>query len=102
MALILDSLYDALKSAGASEEQARTAARDVAAYDNRLNRIERDLTLLKWMVGAGIAVQLGTFWMQWQVVDRLANVESRLTSVESRLGGVEARLDAIDVRRSQP
>jgi hypothetical protein len=35
MALILDSLYDALKAAGAPEEQARAAVRDVAGYDNR-------------------------------------------------------------------
>jgi hypothetical protein len=82
MALILDSLYDALRSAGVSEEQARAAARDVAGYDNRLNRIERDANLLKWMVGVVIAVQLGTFWMQWQVVDRLAGIEARLTAIE--------------------
>jgi ribosomal protein S19 len=81
MALILDSLYDALKAAGASEEQARTAGRDVAAYDNRLNRIERDLTVLRWMVGAVIAVQLGTFWMQWQVIDRLAGIDARITAI---------------------
>jgi hypothetical protein len=82
MALILDSLYDALKAAGAPEEEARAAARDVPGYDNRLNRIERDVNLLKWMVGVVIAVQLGTFWMQWQVVDRLAGIEARLTAIE--------------------
>jgi hypothetical protein len=90
MALILDSLYDALKSAGASEEQART--RDVAAYDNRLNRIERDLTLLKWMVGAVIAVQLGTFWMQWQVVDRLAGIDARITAIAPSAAGIRSSL----------
>jgi hypothetical protein len=83
MALLLDSLYDALKAAGAPEEQARAAARDVAGYDNRLNRVERDLSILKWMVTVVIAMQLGTFWMQWQVVDRLAGIEARLTTLES-------------------
>ena len=92
MALILDSLYDALKSAGASEEQARTAAPDVAAYDNRLNRIERDLTLLKWMVGAVIAVQLGTFWMQWQVVERLAGIDARITAIAPSTAGIRSSL----------
>jgi hypothetical protein len=82
MALILDSLYDALKQAGAPEEQARAAARDVAGYDNRLNRIGRDISLLKRMVGVVIAVQLGTFWMQWQTVDRLAAIEARVAAVE--------------------
>ena len=83
MALLLDPLYDAPKAAVAPEEQARAAARDVAGYDNHLNRLERDLSILKWMVGAVLAMQLGTFWMQWQVVDRLAGVEARLTPIES-------------------
>lgn len=130
MALILDSLYDALKAAGASDEQARAAARDVAGYDNRLNRIERDLTLIKWMLGAVMALSLGLFWIQWQILDRLAavdahvgnlenrltmvenllmsveegltGVESRLTGIEDRLTGVESRLDAIESRRAAP
>jgi len=116
MALILDSLYDALKAAGAPEEQARAAARDVADDDNRLNRIERDTSLLKWMVGVVIALLIGVFWMQWQVLDRLAsldarvgNLETRMTSVEERLGrvedriaGVESRLEAIEGRLASP
>ena len=97
MALILDSLYDALKAAGASEEQARAAARDVAGYDNRLNGIERDVSLLKWMVGAVIAVQLGTFWMQWQVVDRLASIEATLTTI-----GPNAQSSNATLQRSSP
>ena len=106
MALILDSLYDALKAAGAPEEQAR----DVAGYDNRLNRIERDMALLKWMVGFAITILLGLFWMQWQSLDRLAaldvpgatletvlaRIEDRLGQVESRLTGVEDRLTTIE------
>jgi ribosomal protein S19 len=80
MALILDSLYDALKAAGASEEQAR------------LNRIERDLTVLKWMVGAVIAVQLGTFWMQWQVVDRLAGIDARISVIAPSAAAIRSSL----------
>jgi hypothetical protein len=105
MALILDSLYDALKAAGAPEEQARAAARDVAGYDNRLNRIERDLALLKWMVGFAIAILLGLFWMQWQTLDRLtalevrvANLETSLARVDDRLGQVENRLIGVEDR----
>jgi hypothetical protein len=105
MAPILDSLYDALKAAGAPEEQARAAARDVAGYDNRLNRIERDMALLKWMVGFAIAILLGLFWMQWQSLDRLAalearvaNLETGLAQVEDRLGQVESRLTGIEDR----
>jgi hypothetical protein len=98
MALILDSLYDALKAAGAPEEQARAAVRDVAGYDNRLNRIERDMALLKWMVGFAIAILLGLFWMQWQSLDRLAAIEVRVASLETGLADVEDRLGQVESR----
>jgi hypothetical protein len=105
MALILDFLYDALKAAGAPEEQARAAARDVAGYDNRLNRIERDMALLKWMGGFAIAILLGLFWMQWQSLDRLAALEARVANLEAgvarvqdRLGQVESRLTGVEDR----
>jgi hypothetical protein len=54
----------------------------ILGSNNRLNRIEHDANLLKWMVAAVIAVQLGTFWMQWQVVDRLSGIEARLAAIE--------------------
>jgi len=59
MTAMISELYDALKSAGAPEDQARKAAEVVAAYDNRFARIEGDLTLLKWMVGFNLAVSVG-------------------------------------------
>jgi hypothetical protein len=82
MALMLESLYDALKTAGASEEQARAAARDVAGYDSPLIRIERDVARLKWMVGAVIALQIGTFWTQWQNLNPLTAIETRVANLE--------------------
>jgi hypothetical protein len=99
MALLLDSLYDALKAAGAPEEQARAAARDVAGYDNRPNRVERDLGILKWMVGVVIAMQLGTFWIQWQVVDGLAGIEARLATLESGSQASKATLQAPSIEQ---
>lgn len=45
-------LYDALKDAGAPDDSARKAAEAVAAYETRFAKIEADLMLLKWMVGA--------------------------------------------------
>ena len=56
MATIISELYDALKSAGAPEDQARRAAELVAAYDNRFSRMKGDLSLLKWMVGFNLAI----------------------------------------------
>jgi len=59
MATMISEVYDALKSAGAPEEQARKAAEVVAGYENRFARIDDDLTLLKWMVGFNLAVSVG-------------------------------------------
>ncbi len=56
MSMMISGLYDALMEAGASKERARTAAAEVATYDNRLNRIEKDLAVLKWMVGFNVAM----------------------------------------------
>ncbi|WP_420393863.1 hypothetical protein [Acuticoccus sp.] len=41
--LMMGSLYDALRQAGADEEKAREAATDVADHGNRLHAIERRL-----------------------------------------------------------
>ena len=39
--------YDALIAAGAPEDKARDAAEEIAAYENRLTRIETDIALIK-------------------------------------------------------
>jgi hypothetical protein len=59
MALMLGSLYDALLSANVPEEKAKKAAEEAAAYENRLARIEGDLSVVKWMVGFNIALVVG-------------------------------------------
>ena len=56
MPLMLGQLYQALKSAGASEDEAQKAASEVAGYDTRLSKIETDLAVLKWMVGSVMAM----------------------------------------------
>jgi hypothetical protein len=58
MALMLGALRDALVTAGAPADKAEKAAEEVAGYENRLAKLEADLTLLKWMVGANIALSL--------------------------------------------
>jgi len=58
MTTMISELYDALLNAGAEEEKARKAAETVAAYENRFNKIESDLSLLKWMVGTNVAMSL--------------------------------------------
>lgn len=62
MSTMIAELYDALKDAGASEEKARAAAKTMADYDSRFNKIDQDLslikseiTILKWMLGFLVA-----------------------------------------------
>lgn len=55
MSTMIAELYEALVDAGASEDKAREAARAIAEYENRFSRIDSDLRILKWMVGATLA-----------------------------------------------
>jgi hypothetical protein len=62
MALMMGSLYDALRSSGVEDEKARKAAEEVAGYENRLASMESRLGLLTWMVGFNIALTVGVLW----------------------------------------
>jgi hypothetical protein len=55
MALMLSRTYDAFIAAGASEDKARGAAEELAAYETRFVKIEQDLAIIKWMLGVVIA-----------------------------------------------
>jgi hypothetical protein len=72
MAIRMGQLYDALLAAHVPEDQARQAAEEVADYNQRINAIERDLSVLKSMVATMIALQLltlgGLFGLLWRVI----------------------------------
>lgn len=72
MSVMNTELYDALRNAGADDEKARDAAASVAAYDSRLNRIDRDLSLLKWMLGFNLVFTGGVLW-------RLIDIGAKIT-----------------------
>ncbi|ORE89889.1 integrase [Aurantimonas sp. 22II-16-19i] len=55
MALMMGSLYDALRSANVDDEKARKAAEEVADYQKQIGEIRTDLAVLKWMTGIGVA-----------------------------------------------
>lgn len=61
MAVMLGSLYGALKEAGASEEKATKAAEELAGYDNRFAKPETDVAVVKWMLGVVIAMLFAGF-----------------------------------------
>jgi hypothetical protein len=81
MALMLGQLYDALRAGNVPDDKAR-AAEEVANYEGeltklrldmseRLNRVEWELRLHRWMIGFLIALVLGVFALQWQILLRL-------------------------------
>lgn len=55
MSVMVTELYDALIAAGALKEKARKAAEALANYNDRFNRIETDIAVLKWMTGTVLA-----------------------------------------------
>ena len=65
MSAIVKEVYDAFLDAGASEQKAAAAAKALADYDerfvqinDRFNKVESDLLILKWMVGLVIVVNV--------------------------------------------
>jgi hypothetical protein len=94
MSLMLGKLYDALRAANVPEEKAREAAEEVATYE----QVRADTRLLKWTVGILVAMILGVYWVQWQMMGQLAQIGARLASVEERLGTIETRIGAIEDR----
>ncbi len=65
MTTMISEVYDAFRDAGVSEEKARKAAEALSseslATKADMVRIERELAVIKWMVGlviAGVAAQI--------------------------------------------
>ena len=65
MSTLIIEVYDAFKSAGVTDEKATAAAKAIADYDNRFNKIESELgtirgevSALKMMVGVTIALNM--------------------------------------------
>jgi hypothetical protein len=62
MALQLGALREALVEAGASPEKAANAAEEVASFENRLAKIEGDLSVLKWMTSFLVVMTMAILW----------------------------------------
>jgi len=65
LSTMISEVYDAFIAAGAPEDKARKAAEALANYDQRFDKVEREilrtqaeLILLKWMVGFVIALDV--------------------------------------------
>lgn len=55
---MVKEVCDAFLEAGVSEQESTEAAKAIADYDTRFNKIETDLLILKWMVGLVIVVEI--------------------------------------------
>lgn len=53
---MMRQLYQALRAAGAPDDEVAKAAEEVAQYENRIANIEARLAVLQWMVGFNIAL----------------------------------------------
>jgi hypothetical protein len=89
VALMLGQLYDALRAGNVPDDKAQAAAEEVANHRGELTkfrgeagefiremgeclgRVEGDLRVLRWMTGFLIALTLGLFALQWQILLRL-------------------------------
>jgi hypothetical protein len=66
MPMMLEKLYDALRSVNVPDDKARAAAIEATEDKNRLSNVESDLRLLKWMVGFNLATTLAVLWRVFQ------------------------------------
>jgi hypothetical protein len=82
MALMLGQLYDALRAGNVPDDKARAAAEEVANYEGELSKlrlemsarfseVESEQRVHRWMIGFLIALVLGVFALQWQILLRL-------------------------------
>ncbi len=89
MASQLGALRNALLEAKVSPGAAERAAEEVAAYDNRISRVESSLSVLKWMAGANITltiVVLGLiFTLALRVADTNAQVAGQLAQLSAEV-----------------
>ena len=82
---MISEVYDALRAAGASEDESRKAAEAVAAYDNRFAAIDLELAAvhtrfeevkgsirpLQWQVAALYAVTVPTLWLVFRIAAKV-------------------------------
>jgi hypothetical protein len=88
IALQLGALREALEDAGARPEKAARAAEELASHDNRFaginqefEKVRGDINLLRWMVGANLAltlIVLGSLFTMWS---ELGEIEGQLSQI---------------------
>ena len=76
MSLMVTEVYDALRAANVPEDAAKKAAGAIATYEPRFATLERDTSVLKWMLGTMgpvlIALVAGLYIVLFNLASRLA------------------------------
>ncbi len=52
---MISEVYEAFISAGAPEDKAKSASEAIANYESRFNKPDKEMVLIKWMVGFNLA-----------------------------------------------
>ena len=68
MALQLGATRAALLEAGASSDAADKASEELAQHETRFSVLEGDIKVIKWMIGAQIALMLAGFGVVFRLL----------------------------------
>ena len=60
MAMRAGAVYDALRAANVPDDEARAAAKEIAGVNRGQVDLRGEFGIMKWMLGAIVALQLGT------------------------------------------
>jgi hypothetical protein len=71
MAMMLGALYRALVTAHVPEDEARSAAEEVAGYESRLAAIDTRLAVIQALLGVIMLLIGGLFWQGFTIMGRL-------------------------------
>jgi len=73
MSKAIIEVYEAFKIAGVPEDKATAAAKAMAdvGQEDRLSKIEGDLKVIKWMMGAIVTMNIGIILMLVKVLSEL-------------------------------
>ncbi|WP_420391827.1 hypothetical protein [Acuticoccus sp.] len=93
--LMITSVYDAFKEAGASENSARAAAGELADFDNRFDALERRMDRLEASLNARIDRVEASLNARIDQVE--ASLNARIDQVE---GSLNARIDRVEATLS--
>jgi hypothetical protein len=70
---VIAEVYDALKEAGASEENARKAAETIADCDNEFSEIKTELKVHRWILGVVTTIGVANLFLSFQILSRASH-----------------------------